>query len=481
MGALLVYLLKSAVWLIAFYLFYRLFLCRETLHRLNRMTLVSVLALSFLLPFLSRTGFRPVAETAFPQEGAGQELFVLHPYEASYSVIPYLLQGIWLLYIAGVLFFLVKTGWSFLQLYRTVRHRQRIRLEDGIQVVLLPEEMAPFSWGNYIVLSQSDWEGQTQEILLHETGHIRMRHSRDLVLAQLAVIFQWFNPAVWLLKQELQTIHEYEADEFVLRKGVEASAYQMLLIRKAVGELRFISVTNNFNHSKLKKRITMMLREKSTHRAQLKYLFILPLLAVVLLCFAQPGVEDELAGWSEVHWTGAEVLRRIQAGPAIEKGDTIIPSVLEPLPLILLDGEEMENSRFSTVNPQDIQQIEVLKDQSATKVYGEKGKHGVVLITTKRGKEIPEQTLPVPGTMGPGRVSGNDSRTGIQLEEFSPIITMKEREEARRIRINGREVSAEELRELKKNNLAGEVKTIEVVKDPEANTGIIHISTENEE
>ena len=137
-------------------------------------------------------------------------------------------------------------------------------------------DIAPFSWMRYIVLSRKDLEENSREILIHELAHIRNRHSWDLLLADICIFVQWFNPAAWLLKQELQTVHEYEADDTVLREGVNAKDYQMLLIKKAVG--------------------TRL--EKSNPWARVKYLYVLPLAALAVSAFARPevsAVADELS------------------------------------------------------------------------------------------------------------------------------------------------------------------------------------------
>ena len=55
MGTFLVYILKSAVCLAMFYLFYRLLLSKETFHRFNRMALLGVMLLSCLLPLVKVT------------------------------------------------------------------------------------------------------------------------------------------------------------------------------------------------------------------------------------------------------------------------------------------------------------------------------------------------------------------------------------------------------------------------------------------
>ena len=122
----------------------------------------------------------------------------------------------------------------------------------------------------FVVISEKDLKENREEILTHEYAHIRKRHSIDLLIADICIFFQWFNPASWLLKQELQNIHEFEADESVIAQGIDAKKYQLLLIKKAVGT-RLYSMANSFNHSSLKKRITMMLKKKSNPWARLKY------------------------------------------------------------------------------------------------------------------------------------------------------------------------------------------------------------------
>jgi beta-lactamase regulating signal transducer with metallopeptidase domain len=116
---------------------------------------------------------------------------------------------------------------------------------------------------------------------------------------------QWFNPAAWLLRQELQNIHEYEADDTVLSQGINAKEYQLLIIKKAVGA-RLYSLANSLNHSSLKKRLTMMMKEKSHPWARLKYLYVLPLAAISMVAFAHTEAANNSNGISEAK--GTEVL-----------------------------------------------------------------------------------------------------------------------------------------------------------------------------
>ncbi len=150
---------------------------------------------------------------------------------------------------------------------------------------------------NHIVISRRDLQENGTEILRHELAHVRNRHSIDLLIADCCILLQWFNPAAWLLKAELQNTHEFEADETVIREGVDIRQYQMLLIKKAVGS-RLYSIANSFNHSKLKKRITMMLKKRSNPWARAKYFYVLPVAAVAVAAFARPeisAVSDEIS------------------------------------------------------------------------------------------------------------------------------------------------------------------------------------------
>ena len=307
MGTFLVYILKSAACLAVFYLFYKLLMSRDTFHRFNRFALLGLLVLSSVLPLVEVSVNRPapVHETMLTLE----QLLLLADVQAEGEVVSQPTTALWvrvalMVYLVGIVFFAIRNLWSLGRLAVLLRHGHLEQLADwlpgrteNVRLVVHNRDIAPFSWMRYIVLSRKDLEENGREILIHELAHIRNHHSWDLLLADLCIFVQWFNPAAWLLKQELQTIHEYEADDTVLREGVDAKKYQMLLIKKAVGT-RLYSMANSFNHSSLKKRITMMLKEKSNPWARVKYLYVLPLAALAVSAFARPevsAVADELS------------------------------------------------------------------------------------------------------------------------------------------------------------------------------------------
>ena len=543
MGIFFVYILKSSVCLAAFYLFYRLLLSRETFHRFNRVALLSILLLSCLLPLVEVTVEKQteVHQTMMTLEQWLMLADMMNTAEAmdlqAEEVTVTWIQVALLVYLAGILFFALRNGYSLLKLGGLLKSGRKENLSkytgDGEKVTLIVHEhdIAPFSWMKYIVISKKDLDENGREILIHELAHIQNRHSWDLLVADICIFFQWFNPASWLLKQELQNIHEYEADETVIEKGVDAKQYQLLLIKKAVGT-RLYSMANSFNHSKLKKRITMMLKEKSNPWAKLKYLYMLPVAAIAVTAFARPEISETAEEISavkvndltaiveakaiksteesvqistvsqdtvKVNYVPTEVSRKLQGTavfevveempefpggvdammeylqkelrypesakekgiqgrvtvqfiidkegnvtnskvtrsvdkdmdaeairlvkampkwkPGMQKGKAVAVKYTVPVvfrleggktvnsqvtvnskvsefsvqgmnnPLYIVDGKEVTSSILSALDVNKIESMTVLKNESATEVYGEKGKNGVILITLKGSAE----------------------------------------------------------------------------------------------
>lgn len=297
MGDLFVYILKSSLCLTVFYLFFKLMLSRETLYKFNRILLLSLFAIALIIPFIHISFAKDV-----PYSGLAlniDQLIAMAASEESVAVaekssVDVWILGIFILYIAGVLFFLARMALSMVRIIMMVRssdiQRQSV---EGVRLIIHKKEMAPFSWMRYIVISEKDYLESSREIITHELAHIEGRHSLDLILAEVITIMHWFNPAAYLLKQELRNIHEYQADEAVIDKGIDAKQYQLLLIKKAVGD-RLYTMANSFNHSKLKNRITMISKKKSNRMAAVKALFVLPLSALAVVAFASEKMTSEM-------------------------------------------------------------------------------------------------------------------------------------------------------------------------------------------
>lgn len=230
MGDYFVYILKSSVCLAFFYLFYRLLLSRETFHRFNRIALMGLIVFSVAVPFI-----RVITEEPVVIQRPMLDLEnLLQMAQMQTEVAPSgqsWLPLLFMVYLLGGIFFFIRFLYSTICICRIIRKGERQQLQEATLVVT-QEPVSPFSWMGYIVISEKDREESGREILTHEMAHIRARHSIDMLVCSLCVIIQWFNPAVWLLKQELQNIHEFEADESVIDHGVDAKKYQLLLIKK---------------------------------------------------------------------------------------------------------------------------------------------------------------------------------------------------------------------------------------------------------
>ena len=274
----LIYDAKVAVLIIVFYMFYRLMLSRETFHRVNRVVLLLTAVASFVLPLCVITLHKTVRMEAVPTVSVGDLQM-----EVAADAGPVWWQMLLpLIFIIGVVATLGHTLTSILKVWLLIRRSEQHLQPDGTIVCVTGNaDVSPFSWMHYIVMNRSDYEEHNAAILAHERGHIRLRHSWDLLLVDLLTALQWFNPAMWMLRQDLRAIHEYEADGEVLSQGINARQYQYLLISKASG-IGGYSIANGISHSTLKNRITMMLHKKSNRRSLLKLLALIPIVGLAL-------------------------------------------------------------------------------------------------------------------------------------------------------------------------------------------------------
>ena len=305
MGAFLFYLLKSGCCLVIFYIFFKLMMSRSTFFRFNRITLLVGLSGCTLLPLIELTTteetflhtplyaiheiLQSTEQVMSNPEEPGNEI-LLSEKNTEISSLNWIPVTLGTIYGAGTLLTFVWLSVSTCRLAQLIRMSEKKRY--GNYILVIPRQpIASFSWGRYIVVSASDYSRQSEEVLLHELMHLRNHHTLDLLFMQIFLLVHWFNPVIWLLKRELQEIHEFEADNGVINTGVDATKYQLLLVKKAVGT-RLYSMANGFNHSKLKKRITMMLKERTNRWARLKLLLAVPVMAGALYVFAQPEVKE---------------------------------------------------------------------------------------------------------------------------------------------------------------------------------------------
>lgn len=280
---LLVYTFRVSLSLAAVFAAYKLFMSRETLHTLNRFAILAAVAMSFVLPFAKMPQLSALNEDlTVPEVFIELEGVVVH--SGSQQNI-----GVWdviaTVLVVGSVFFFLRFLVSIISVLFKVFKSKSVNIGNGIKLIIGGKDFAPVSWMRYVFISADDYAGNCDEIIAHETAHIRYGHSFDLIFMDLVCAIQWFNPCVWLFRRELCAVHEFQADQKVVDLGFNAKLYQILLVKKAAGR-RWNFVANSLNHSNLKNRITMMTRKKSSKKVAIKALLPVAVSAVFAFTFA---------------------------------------------------------------------------------------------------------------------------------------------------------------------------------------------------
>ena len=375
----LIYHGKTAVLLAVFYMFYRLLLSKETFHRLNRIVLLGTAVLSFILPCCVITLHKVVNLSEVQSEfhildEAGMATSALVT-DTAEPIWPYAVCAI---FILGTLIVLSSTVLSIVKVMGIVRSGEHKVLDSGETLVITEGDIDPFSWMKYIVISKEDYENASFQILTHEKAHIAQKHSWDILLLNFICAIQWFNPAIWMLKADMREIHEFEADDVVLKSGANVKEYQYLLIKKAVGKSGY-SVANSFNHSTLKQRITMMSNKKSSRMSAWKALYVIPLVGISLAATAETKVDYHYADLQS---------RAVTDTLKVKDNEKSSPLYIQRT----LWGEEKQitKAELDNIDQNRIESVEVLKNSAAKEKYGQKAENGAVVITIKMPNEMDE-------------------------------------------------------------------------------------------
>jgi len=442
MAEFLIYDLKVAVLIAVFYFCYRLLMERETMHRLNRIVLLSSILLSLVLPLCVITLHKTI-EVAPMRVVDHPELVIteLGSVSSEESTIQSLETNrmgfaeklfqpsvIFAIFTIGLLCRLLYIAKSYRQLRRMIKDSEQHSLEDGVTMAVVDLPVAPFSWMHTIVLSRIDYEECNPSILAHERGHIRLHHSWDIVFVEVLTALQWFNPVVWLLRRDLRTIHEYEADASVLSSGSDVSQYIQLLMRKAMGT-KACTLANGINNSTIKKRINMMLVNKSPRRNSLKLLALLPIVGITLALNAETVTDfvyknDEPQKQVPVKKgkrnatiktgsnQGVNVIEIVEpkSDDELKVYDTTLGESEPNMAVLILNtkkkGEEpllIVDKKIATIEqvralPRDaVASVGTMREEAAISSYGEKAKYGALIITTvKHQKEIYNEQISQP-------------------------------------------------------------------------------------
>ena len=288
-GTFLAYSLLASTLLIVVWAVYKCVLANAGCFRFNRILLLSCTTLAFVFPIFILNPFwvADIMENNFE--------IAFNPVEIAYiaNTVSEQITPIWdyivTLYLIGVIVMTIYFLVSLVRLTLFILKGEHIKQDDCRIILHRHNSVAPFAWCGYIMMPRRDWYEFGQMIVCHEKAHIECRHWIDLLFMQAAIIITWYCPAIWLLRNEFHTLHEYEADSRVLASGVKREEYQIFLIKKTVGA-RFATLSNCLNHSSLKKRITMMLSSKPTGKARVRAFVMVPAMALALIGLATPAV-----------------------------------------------------------------------------------------------------------------------------------------------------------------------------------------------
>lgn len=398
----LYYLLQVLVCSAVLMVYYLLVLRNKKFHQYNRFYLLGVAVVSWVVPLIKivweqkHAGVRQVDLLTVVAAGNSEiEALVASKQESLdwISLLPNLYVGVSICLAIAMMV-------SLYRIYKIYTTHECSNLQE-FYLVMTRVKGTPFSFFSYIFWN-AEIDIQTpagKQILQHELTHVKQYHSIDKIGMQLILIVGWFNPFFWLLRKELDMIHEFIADKKSVENGDAASLAQMLLTTAYPGQQ--FPLTNPFFFSPIKRRLKMLTNVKNPSFSYARRVVVLPLLSIVVLLFAFRAKEEKMIAPVSLMDTTKKVM--IVQGYKISPEDTLIASKEKSKsvvikmdgagassngqkPLFILDGEVISESVMKVIDPNKIESINILKDASAVAVFGEKGKGGVVQITTKEGK-----------------------------------------------------------------------------------------------
>ena len=305
------YTLYTALVLASCFVFYKLLLQKETFFGLNRFMLIACMALAFILPLVrvpQQFSFRKVPAIEAPanaqhavflpranstEQDNNYSPAIKPPDEKQGITVEKITTLLVYLYWFGVVLFALNFVMQVFVLMRKAYTRPVIK--DGkFRIVEIDDDKAPCSFGNNIFINPAKYEFDTyNQILLHEKIHIEQKHTLDLLIAEIVLIFQWFNPFAWQLRKELENNLEFLTDNSLLQHdAVEKKIYQASLLKVAAPYYP-LSLTTNYNQSLIKKRLLMMNAKKSNVHTVWKYFFLLPLLTFFVCLLNEPVAKSQ--------------------------------------------------------------------------------------------------------------------------------------------------------------------------------------------
>ncbi|MES2828121.1 MAG: M56 family metallopeptidase [Bacteroidota bacterium] len=421
------YLLEANLYLVVFYAFYRLFLHRETFYQLNRYYLLITSVLAFLLPgcqigylySLVNPALQSVSE-GIPYSGTLVPIVAARPGLTFEDILYYCY-----LLVAGLL--LLRLLKSFYYIIQLARKADKTHSGNVIQVHLKHSNKA-FSFFNLLFINP-EVEGQNI-ITEHETIHIRQKHSIDILFFETVLIFNWFNPICWLMRKDVKLVHEYIADEATTNRGLAKHDYAMFLIQNSFGSAPNPLMSQMFNQSILKHRISMLNKPKSAGRARLRLLYVLPITAgmlctstltfskdyTVIDLYSKKDLPVSTFAKKEFRQAPKQEKKKIYPIESINDG----PTGTRPVKLIVINGKVSRANNFVSVN--NYEQVKELNSAEAIAKYGKRAAKGALEFTGKNAGISITFPPPIPLRKRPGKpaVSNRPPQPKIEVTHFPP-------------------------------------------------------------
>jgi beta-lactamase regulating signal transducer with metallopeptidase domain len=294
------YLLKSSAGIALFYVVFKLAISNEKMHSVNRFVLLGILLVSAIVPFadfpvFGKTEIITIPKVEAVSEVAAPPVFVAPETTPVFDAIqpdiqsePIQINWLLVFYLLAVSLLVLRLIISMVKVVLIVGNAEKQRFRKII-LAIAKEFIQPFSFLKYIVISEKDYTENRDIVVAHEQAHIQNYHSVDLIICELFTLLHWFNPFMWLLRHDLKLIHEFQADQAVLNRGIDAKKYQLLVLQKSVGERRF-AMANHFTQKPILKRLKMMQKRDRKKWNTLKLIVFIPIVLLLLQAFAKPDI-----------------------------------------------------------------------------------------------------------------------------------------------------------------------------------------------
>lgn len=397
MSDLLIYLIKANAALSLFYLAYILWLQKLTFFKINRYYLLFSLIFPVVYPFIDLNDLFTRSQTIDPHIIMLSDEWKQIRFTVDNSVAYEFYEGL----------FWVSVGLFALRLFIKLMGLLRIHLKSipaqwNIYSYRATYKISsPFSfWKNVYLNPLNHSIDEYEKIFRHEYVHVKQLHTLDILLSEIAILVFWYNPFCWLIRHAVVENIEFITDQQVIASGIDRKSYQFSLLNFSTLSPKQPILGNHFNLKKLKKRIIMMNKKETSKQHIGKYVFILPAIVLGSFVFSVSNADESLFKSSQFKTVVSDApqdtirfrnVDSIQFRLRQEDKPSFGKTVNVEDPMVLLDGKRISKEQMKSINPEHIKEITVYKGDEAVKLYGEKARDGVILITKKTPEEQRKQ------------------------------------------------------------------------------------------